>query len=248
MTSISAHKTDVGRASKNNQDYIWTDEPTRVYIVADGMGGQDAGELASELAATTTGQFITSRLQAQSGALSTGVIKEVMIAALEAANETVRQAGEEAQQDRPMGAAIVVAVVRPPTAYISHAGDARAYLIHQNTLTRLTTDDSWVAQLVANGVITEEQAEHHPLGHILIKAIGHESPLEPAFSEVSLTPGDCLLLCSDGLWKMLNQEQFLAALQPPDVTPASAVEALVEAANDAGGKDNISVILIQITA
>lgn len=248
MTSISAHKTDVGRASQHNQDYIWTEEPSRVYIVADGMGGQDAGELASELAATTTGQFITTRLQEQPGNLSTAVLKEIMSAALEAANETVRQAAEEAQQDRPMGAAIVVAVVRPPTAYISHAGDARAYLIHQNTLMRLTTDDSWVAQLVANGVITEEQAEHHPLGHILIKAVGHESPLEPAFKEVSVTPGDWLLLCSDGLWKMLSQDQFLAAVQAPDATPASTVETLVEAANDAGGKDNISIILIQITA
>ncbi|NJN98843.1 MAG: serine/threonine-protein phosphatase [Anaerolineales bacterium] len=244
MTSIAAHKTDAGRISKHNQDFIWTDEPTRVYIVADGMGGQDAGELASELAATTTGQFITSRLPT----LSTGAIKEVIIAALEAANETVRHAAEAAQQDRPMGAAIVVALIRPPTVYIAHAGDARAYLIHQNTLTRLTTDDSWVAQLVANGVITEEQAEQHPLGHILIKAIGHESPLEPAFRDVRVTPGDWLLLCSDGLWKMLSQEQFLTALQTPDVTPASAAEALVEAANDAGGKDNISIILIQITA
>lgn len=245
MTSISADKTDVGRVSKHNQDYIWTDESNQVYIVADGMGGQDAGELASELAATTTGQFITARLQAQATA---AVVKEIMSAALEAANETVMRAAQAAKQDRPMGAAIVVAVVRPPTAYISHAGDARAYLIHQDTVTRLTTDDSWVAQLVANGVITEEQAEHHPLGHILIKAVGHESPLEPAFREVGVTPGDWLLLCSDGLWKMLSQEQFLTVLQPPDVTPTSAAETLVEAANAAGGKDNISIILIKITA
>ncbi|GAB4423795.1 MAG: Stp1/IreP family PP2C-type Ser/Thr phosphatase [Anaerolineae bacterium] len=245
MTSISAHKTDVGRVSKHNQDYIWTDESNQVYVVADGMGGQDAGELASELAATTTGQFITARLQTHATA---AVVKEIMSAALEEANETVMQAAQAAKQDRPMGAAIVVAVVRPPTAYISHAGDARAYLIHQAAITRLTADDSWVAQLVASGVITEEQAEHHPLGHILIKAVGHESPLEPAFKEVTVTPGDWLLLCSDGLWKMLSQEQFLAALQPHEATPASAVEALVEAANAAGGKDNISIILIKITA
>ncbi|MCK6624462.1 MAG: protein phosphatase 2C domain-containing protein [Anaerolineae bacterium] len=244
MTSISAHKTDVGRVSKHNQDYIWTDESNQVYIVADGMGGQDAGELASELAATTTGQFITARLQAQATA---AVVKEIMSAALEAANKTVMRAAQAAKQDRPMGAAIVVAVVRPPTAYISHAGDARAYLIQQATVSRLTTDDSWVAQLVANGVITEEQAEHHPLGHILIKAVGHESPLEPAFKEVKVTSGDWLLLCSDGLWKMLNHEQFLAVLQSPETTPASAAETLVEAANAAGGKDNISIILIKIT-
>jgi protein phosphatase len=245
MTSISAHKTDVGRTAKHNQDYIWIDEPTGVYIVADGMGGQDAGELGSELAATTAGQFMATRLQAGAAPLSVGVVKGLMSAALEAANDTVMKAAQEAQQDRPMGAAIVMALVRPPTVYICHAGDARAYLIQQASITRLTTDDSWVAQLVANGVITEEQAQHHPLGHILIKAVGHESPLEPAFKEVSVTPGDWLLLCSDGLWKMLNHEQFLAALHP-EATPAVAVETLVEAANAAGGKDNISIILVRI--
>jgi protein phosphatase len=113
-------------------------------------------------------------------------------------------------------------------------------------LTRLTTDDSWVAELVAKGLITEEQAPHHPLGHILTKAVGHESPLEPAFGEVLLAPGDWLLLCCDGLWKMVGDEQLLAAMQTSEATPAQVVETLVEAANAAGGKDNISLIVIRI--
>jgi protein phosphatase len=244
MIGISAHKTDVGRVAKHNQDFIWTDEPAGIYIVADGMGGQDAGELASELAATTAGQFMTSRLK--TGSLSAATVKDLMSAALEAANDTVMNAAQEAQQDRPMGAAIVVALVRSPIAYICHAGDARAYLLHPPSLTRLTTDDSWVAQLVANGMISEDQAEHHPLGHILTKAIGHETPLQPSFSEVAIRPGDWLLLCSDGLWKMVGDAQLLAALQEADATPASAVQTLVDAANAAGGKDNISIIVIKI--
>lgn len=244
MSSISAHKTDVGQTAKHNQDFIWTDEQAGIYIVADGMGGQDAGELASELAATTTAQHIVSRLKA--GSLSTARVKDLMSAALEAANDTVMKAAEEAQQDRPMGAAIVVALVRPPTVCICHAGDARAYLVQKSALTRLTKDDSWVAQLLANGMITEEQAEHHPLGHILTKAIGHDSPLEPAFTEVTVAPGDWLILCSDGLWKMVGNEKLLATLQQPKATPASAVEILVAAANAAGGTDNISVIVIRI--
>jgi protein phosphatase len=246
MTGISAHKTDPGRTAKFNQDFIWLDESAGIYIVADGMGGQDAGELASELAATTAGQFIAAQLQTQVGSLSAIMVKDLMSEALEAANDKVMAAALEAKQDRPMGAAIVVALVQAPAAYICHAGDARAYLIQHSGVTRLTRDDSWVAQLVAHGLITEEQAEYHPLGHILTKAVGHESPLEPAFTEVAVAPGDWLLLCSDGLWKMIGDEQFLAVLQDPTVTPANAVEALVEAANAAGGKDNISLILIKI--
>jgi protein phosphatase len=246
MTTIAASKTDAGRAANHNQDYLWLDEAAGIYIVADGMGGQEAGELASQLAAVTAGQFIASRLEAQAGPISTAVAKDLVIGALEAANDTVMTAALEAKQDRRMGAAIVLALVHPPQAYICHAGDARAYLVGHSSLTRLTTDDSWVAELLAKGLITEDQAQHHPLGHILTKAVGHESPLEPAFDEVAVIPGDWLLLCSDGLWKMVSDEQLLAVLQPPETTPAQAVETLVEAANAAGGKDNISLIAIRI--
>ena len=246
MSGISAYKSDVGRTAKYNEDYIWIDEAAGIYIVADGMGGQEAGELASELTATTAGQFIAVRLKAEAGPLSATAAKEWVIGALEAANETVMQAAKEAQQARPMGAAMVLALVRPPTAYICHAGDARAYLGRNSVLTRLTTDDSWVAQLVANGLISEEQAQFHPLGHILTKAVGHEAPLEPVLTEVTISPGDWLLLCSDGLWKMIVEEQFLAALGEPQATPATVVETLVEAANATGGKDNISIIAIKI--
>lgn len=246
MTTIAASKTDVGRTAKHNQDYLWLDEAAGIFIVADGMGGQEAGELASELAATTAGQFIVARLAAETAPLSTPIAKDWVIGALEAANETVMTAALEAKQDRRMGAAVVLTLVRPPKAYICHAGDARAYLMHEANLTRLTTDDSWVAELVAKGFITEDQAQHHPLGHILTKAIGHESPLEPTFDEVTVVPGDWLLLCSDGLWKMIGDEQFFAALQAPGATPAQAAETLIEAANAAGGKDNISLIVIRI--
>jgi len=107
-------------------------------------------------------------------------------------------------------------------------------------------DDSWVARLVGAGVITEEQARYHPLGNILTKAVGHESPLEPAFKDVAVAPGDWLLLCSDGLWKMVGDELMMTELQRVNSTPASIVEALVEAANAAGGNDNISLILVKI--
>jgi protein phosphatase len=238
MALISAHQTDAGRESGHNQDFIRVHEQIGLFIVADGMGGAEAGELASELAAMTTSRFIEARLKTPP--------KELLVGALEAANEAVMEKAIALKQSRPMGAAIVVALVIPPKVYITHAGDARAYLGHLSTFERLTTDDSWVARLVESGVISEEQARHHPLGNILTKAIGHETPLEPAFTEVAITSGDFLLLCSDGVWKMLADEQIQAILDQPDVTLVNIVEQLVGAANEAGGKDNISVALVKI--
>ena len=246
MTGVFASKTDVGRRRGLNEDYVWVNEQAGIYIVADGMGGQEAGDLASQLAATMAGQFIATHLEQHIEPLSAMIAKELMTGAIEAANETVLMAAREAEQSRPMGAAIVVAVVKPPNIYISHVGDARAYLLQDSELIRLTEDDSWVAQLVAAGLLTEEKARHHPLGHVLTKAVGQNSPVEPTFTEVAAAAGNWLLLCSDGLWNMVNDEQILAELQESNDDPARAVEALVEAANEAGGKDNISVIVIKI--
>jgi protein phosphatase len=245
MMLISAYKTDVGREAKYNQDYIWVDEQKGIFIVADGMGGAEAGELASELAAITTGQFIAASFEAKTHSFTP---KALLVGALEAANDAVMAKAKELNQSRPMGAAIVVALVQLDKAYITHAGDARAYLANQAALTRLTTDDSWVARLVESGLVTEEQGRHHPLGNILTKAVGHESPLEPTFTEVTVAPGDWLLLCSDGLLKMFSDEQIQAEFAQNDRTPTQLVERLVEAANSAGGKDNISAVVIKISA
>jgi protein phosphatase len=247
MSIISAYKSHAGRESDYNQDFIWVNEAVGVFIVADGMGGHESGEIASELAATISGQFVATYLNENIAVAAAMSPRELMIGALEAANEAVLTKAQELKQDRPMGAAIVAVWLQPPQAYICHAGDARAYLAHQSVLTQLTADDSWVANLLAAGLITEIQAQHHPLGHILTKALGHESPLEPAFTQIILTPGDWLLLCCDGYWKMVSDEQTLAEFQKPGHTPASLVEALVEAALAGGGKDNISVIAIKMT-
>ncbi len=246
MTILSAYKSDVGRQRQQNEDYIWVNEQTRLYIVADGMGGHEAGDVASQLAATTVGQMVTGQLKAKTEPLSTAAIRELMTEAIEAANETVFNAAKEAGQKRRMGATIVMALVRPPVAYISHAGDARAYLVRGPILMQLTEDDSWGAQLAAANSRTKANTQKRKLDHILTKAVGQDSLLKPSFTEVRVASGDWLLLCSDGLWNMVADEQTLAELQKADDDPSQAVEALVAAANDAGGKDNISVVAIKI--
>lgn len=246
MTIVSAQGSDTGRVRDHNEDCVWVDEQAGVYIVTDGLGGHEAGEVASRLAATTVGEIIAVRLRAEGQRLSTAATRELMLGAIEAANEKVGTAATRAWQQLRMGTVIVAALVRPPVAYISHAGDARAYRARGSTLTRLTDDDSVVAQLVAAGELSEAEAATDPRRHQVTKIVGQERPVEPSFSEVALALGDLLLLCSDGLWEMVNDKRILRELQEADGDPKQATEALIRAANAAGGHDNISAIAIRV--
>jgi protein phosphatase len=246
MTVVSAHMTDTGRVRDHNEDYVWVDEQAGIFIVADGLGGHAAGEVASRLAATTIGEMIAAGIAGGAGQLSAEGAKELVTESMETANERVSAAAAEEKQNHQMGSVTVVALVRPPLAFISHVGDARAYLARGPTLRLLTEDDSVVARLVAAGVISEAEARGHPQRNLVTKMVGQESRLQPSFREVALEPGDWLLLCSDGLWDMVDDQVVLAELLKADGDPARATEALVRAANAAGGRDNISVVAIKV--
>lgn len=245
MTIVSAHKSDTGRKRKRNEDYLWVDETTRLFIVADGMGGHEAGDVASQLAATTVGESITTELREATEPISSDTIGRFLRTAIETANATVFNAAKNAGQKRQMGTTIVVALIRPPTAYISHVGDARAYLARGSTLMQLTQDDSWKAQFGTKDPQTQVQF-NSKFDHILTKVIGQDSQLDPSLIQVQLVPADWLLLCSDGLWNMVEDDQILAELQNAGDNPVCAVEGLVEAANESGGKDNISVVALKL--
>ena len=249
MKILSAYKSDVGRNERRkNEDYIWVDEQTGLYIVADGMGGQEAGEIASELASNTIGDSLKNELDKTADPAAAEAIEQMMMTAVEAANKIVVKTARAADQRRKMGATVVIAMLQSPNAYISHAGDARAYLARGATIMQLTRDDSWIAELTAEGLVSKEEAKGHIYEHIVTKAIGQEGELIPSFTEVTLTPGDWLLLCSDGLWNMVEDEDILTILQQAKDDPQRAVERLVVAANDAGGKDNISIVAIKAVA
>ncbi|MFC1974811.1 PP2C family protein-serine/threonine phosphatase [Chloroflexota bacterium] len=246
MTIVSAYKSDTGRRRKRNEDFVWADKSTRLFIVADGMGGHEAGDVASQLAATTVGELITSELKVKTEPILPALVVRMMTDAVEAANKTVFKAAKEAGQKRQMGTTIVVALVRSSVAYISHVGDARAYLVRGATLMQLTKDDSWKVQFGDKNISSKTDIPEGKFDHILTKAIGQDTTLDPSSTEVKLTPGDWLLLCSDGLWNMVEDEQILAELQKADNNPDQAVEALIAAANEGGGKDNISVAAIKV--
>lgn len=243
MTIVSANKNDIGRnQERENEDYIWVDDQVGLYIVADGMGGHEAGDVASKLAATIIAQFITAQLANQDHPPSSAMIQKIMIDAAETANTKVYQAAQNAKQKRKMGTTVVMALIKSNTAYISHAGDSRAYLLRQSTLTQLTEDDSWE---VFSGKSSNPKGASAILDPVLTKAIGQSSSLNPSFITIDVSPGDVIILCSDGLWNMVGADRILAEVEKAGDRVDQAVETLVAAANEAGGKDNISVVLIR---
>ena len=247
MKIISAHKCETGLVRPQNEDYVWVDERAGLYIVADGMGGHDAGDVASHMAASSIGSTLVEQLKSHSKPLSPTELKELMVNAVEAANKMVWDEAHTAEHERKMGTTIVMALVQSTTAYISHAGDSRAYLAQGSTLTQLTEDDSWRFEFGGSDK-SKDNVRVGIIEHYLTKAIGQEFAVDPSFQELTLSPGDCLFLCSDGLWGMIKDDQILAELQKIKSDPTQAVETLVEAANAAGGNDNISAIAIKVSS
>lgn len=245
MNIVSAYKSDTGQLHTQNDDFVWVDDSAGVYIVADGMGGHEAGDIASKMTGDTVGTMLVEALAAAPAPPSEADVKAVVIEAIETANKAVFSAGQKAAQKRRMGTTIVAAVVQNSQTYISHAGDSRAYLARGSDLTQLTEDDSWGAQFAAAGVDTASEGGKGRFDHFLTKSVGQETDLDPSFRKVQLQPGDWLLLCSDGLWNMVDDKYILSELLKAQNDPQQAVDTLVSAANTAGGRDNISVIAIK---
>jgi len=230
MNIISAYLSDVGSKRDHNEDYIWVDDNACIYIVADGLGGYEAGEIASKMAAEMVGQILALHLSQNGDSTN---IKLLLTNILETANKAIYSAAQQNQQQQDMSTTLMLVLVQLPHVYICHAGDTRTYLLRNHTINRLTTDDSWLGG--------------GKLRHVLTKAVGQEHALEPEFVELTVQPEDWLLLCSDGLWDMLPDEQILNLLSPQSL-PKDYVKLLIAAANQAGGHDNISAIALKVLA
>ena len=245
MMIVSAHKSDIGRVYQQNDDYVWVNDDANLYILADGMGGHEAGHIASRMTADAVGRAVVEQLSRDDDPYPASLIKRILVSAMENANAAVFKAAQEAGQKRRMGTTIVVALFHSSKVYVSHAGDSRAYLARGEQLTQLTEDDSWGAQFAASRVKSFGEDKGR-FDHFLTKSVGQESELDPSFLEVDVEPGDWFLLCSDGLWNMVDEGIILSELKQANDDPAQVVDALVLAANNAGGKDNISVVAAKV--
>ena len=233
-------KTHVGMVRTVNEDTFLTQGP-RLFAVADGMGGYAAGETASsetlKILQQEVEKFDKLKREELSGALQKAVQK---------ANAHVRQLAQTNKKYHDMGTTLVaVYLAEQGGAYVVNVGDSRLYIWHDHCLKQITQDHSYVAELLASGEITTKEAFTHPQKNIILKAIGAEAELEADVFSLELTASDKLLLCSDGLTDMVEDSQISAILA--DNTTEQAAELLLEAALDNGGRDNVTLILIDLT-
>jgi PPM family protein phosphatase len=245
----AAMHTDLGRLRTRNEDACLVDADFGLFAVADGMGGHPAGDVAARLAIEHLPGLVRQELAGvDRDTAGVGGAGEDAAAALERAvlalNEVVIAAAAATPGRQGMGTTLVLALVSGHTALVAHAGDSRAYLLHGDRLHRLTEDHSLAAALVDGGVLDAEQAARHPFAQSLTQAIGLPGT-RPEVHGIRLAAGDRLLLCSDGLTKMLAEQQIADLLAAGRDTGATS-RSLVQAANDAGGHDNISVVLVDV--
>src|SRR6478672_176863 len=229
-----ATRTDTGRQRNANEDSLFTRSP--VFVVADGMGGAQAGEVASKAAAESFDRELPQAPPEQ-------VLRET----IETANRAIHDRARNDPDLAGMGTTITAAIVDPEAeeVAIGHVGDSRAYRLRGGRLERLTRDHSLVEEMRRKGQLTEEQAEEHPQRSIITRALGPEPEVEVDLQTVPAQAGDVFLICSDGLTTMLGEEQ-IAGVLPRATSIQSAVRALVDEANRAGGRDNITVVAFRL--
>ena len=245
MTLEFFSATDTGRARNNNEDSVAVDESTALVVLADGMGGYNAGEVASGMATsfikTELGRWLS---EASENATDTDV-RRAMDICVDNANRAIFNAANSNPQYAGMGTTLVVGVFREARLLMGHVGDSRAYRLRASRLTQITHDHSLLQEQIDSGLITPEQAAFSANKNLVTRAVGVEDTVLLETHLHDVLPGDTYLLCSDGLSDMLDDESIAQLLMSSETLPEMGA-ALVEAANEAGGKDNISVVLARV--
>lgn len=229
---LSAFRTDVGKVRANNQDAPIVSEKLRLYGVADGMGGHKGGEVAS----TSARDNLLRELEGKTPSVATlsGAIEEV--------NRQIYHQQEHDDALTGMGTTLSVLWMSDNFVYIGHVGDSRVYLLRDGEFKQMTLDHSLVEQLVREGVLTEEEAQNHPMRNIITRAIGTDESVEVDVVVEERRKGDLWLACSDGLHGLVDDRQMRDALR--QYAPEKAADVLLKAALDAGGRDNVTLVIV----
>ena len=234
--------TDIGKVREMNQDsYYISDEndEIKLYIVADGMGGYKGGEIASKLAIESAKNYIRNNFEEMKKEKE--LILELIKNAIEYANMVVYEKSKEDEELNGMGTTIDVCLIYSNKVYIGHIGDSRVYRLRKEFFRKLTVDHSYVEQLVKEGNITKEEAYNHPKKNMLTKALGCTPFVEPDVMVKGFLKDDILLMCSDGLTNMLKDNKIYEIIKE---NPREASKNLVKKANELGGYDNITAVII----
>lgn len=242
--------TDVGLKRSHNEDNFFRSDDLGIYLVADGMGGHAAGEVASNTSVKTVAEFADkfskdssltwpfgydSRLSDEGNALITGI---------QLANQTLCKMQQQRPELTGMGTTLAALRITDSQALIAHVGDSRVYRLRNGNFELLTSDHSWVNEQLQKNIITAEEARTHRYRNVITRALGNRTELEIDVRLESIEEGDCFLLCSDGLSGMIEDEEMLRLLQVHSDCIRTAANTLVARANEAGGHDNISVVIV----
>jgi serine/threonine protein phosphatase PrpC len=236
--------SDTGQVRDNNEDAVAIDADSQIAVLADGMGGYNAGEVAAEMATT----FVTNELGrwiAEGGSQASGrELRRAMEICVDNANRSVFNAANTNPQYAGMGTTLVMGIFQGARTLIGHIGDSRCYRLRNGALVQLTRDHSLLQEQIDAGLLTPEQAQFATHKNLVTRALGVEDTVLLEVSEYRAEEGDLYLMCSDGLNDMVNDERIAAILVTAG-TLAQKCQAFVDVANDLGGRDNISVILVQ---
>lgn len=234
--------TDTGRVRPHNEDSVAVVPEAGLAVLADGMGGYKAGEVASRM----TAQLIAHQLGGWllSPDASPQGLQQAVLDSIASANRSVFEASCHYQQFQGMGTTLVVAVFHDRRLLVAHVGDSRLYRLRQGQLTPLTRDHSWLQQQIDAGLLDPALAHLSQHRNLVTRAVGVGPAVQAEISEMDMAPGDTYLLCSDGLHDMLSADEMAAILRREAGLPMAA-QALLQAANQAGGLDNISLVLVQ---
>ena len=248
MRILAAGRTEVGCVRKHNEDNFLMEPDLGLFVVADGLGGHAAGEVASRIVVEKIGDFITHTAERDR---TWPVEYEVGLsydgnrlkAALLLADQGITHDIQSNPERESMGSTVVACLVHGDRVTLVHVGDSRAYLLNQGGITQVTQDHSWVAEQVANGILTQDEARHHPFRNVITQALGNGGDLDVAVQEIQVKELDRILLCSDGLSGMIQDEAIWETVQQaPDMEEAAA--RLVAKAMSNGGEDNITVVIV----
>ena len=245
-------RTDVGQIRSNNEDSYRVLAPLNLFVVSDGMGGESHGEVASVLAVeivATHCREASNNVAAPFYGEPRPILSEKtnrLASAVHLANRKIREAAQEDAARRGMGATILAAWVDWPRLSLVHVGDSRAYLLRGGVLEQLTSDHSLVAEQVRRGLLTPQQADASEMQSVLIRALGTDAEVEIDADEHVLVDGDILLLCSDGLTRMVTDPEIASTLLTHSNAQAAA-DRLIELANEYGGEDNVTVVVVRVS-
>ena len=251
---VAAAKTDVGQKRQGNEDRFCLDPALGLYVVEDGMGGHAAGEVASRLAVETIQEWMGKYLSGADTAMVGPAAAEgspeanFLLSSIRLANRIIFDAAKDRREYAGMGTTVVAVLAQGDRFVLAHVGDSRIYRIRRDHIVQVSRDHSFVQQQVDNGMMSAAEAHQSQYRHMITRALGLKEGVDVDLTEEPARPGDVLLLCSDGLSDLLDDEEIVAAVRDHADDLDQACQALVDRANSKGGDDNITVLVLQAQA